>query len=108
MIIRTASWAEQAAIEQAGEVLVAEVDGAVAGYAVLDGGEMREVRVEPPFRGSGIGTALVEAAVHQARRSGLSLTASASGPRQIQFLERCGFASEGEADVPSGDVRMSR
>ena len=108
MIIRAATSTEQAAMDQGGDLLIAEVEGEVAGFAALQGGDLREVLVEPEYRGEGIGTALVEAAVHHARRCGLSLTATAE-PGGIGFLERCGFAREAEADQASGgSVRMSR
>ena len=109
MIIRAATYAEQSAIEASGDVLVADVEGKVAGFAALDGGELRALGVEPEFRNRGIGTALVEACVHQARRLGLSLTANAAAAEEVQFLERRGFSREGEAgDLSGATVRLSR
>lgn len=89
--------------------LVAEEDGEIAGFAVLLGGELDGLFVEPERWGNGIGTALVEAAVHQARRNGLSLVTVVSSPAAKRFYEKCGFAVEGEAATRFGPaIRMSR
>ncbi|MGH6706822.1 MAG: GNAT family N-acetyltransferase, partial [Sphingomicrobium sp.] len=79
-----------------GDVLVAEVDGDIAGFAALVGGELDGLFVEPARWRRGIGTALVEAAVHEARRRGLSLTVIAD-PGAREFYENCGFRFEGDA-----------
>lgn len=90
------------------EVLVAERDGRVVGFAALDGGDLRGLFVEPADRRQGIGSALVDSAVHEARRRGLSLTVLAD-PQVAAFFQRCGFALEEEASASSGPaVRMSR
>lgn len=91
-----------------GEVLVAEAEGRVAGFAVLVGGELDGLFVEPDLWGHGVGKALVKAAVHQARRNGLSVTVIAN-PAALGFYEKCGFTLEGEADTRFGPaLRMSR
>ena len=56
-----------------GDVFVAEVEGLLAGFAALEGGELDGLFVEPDLWRQGIGSGLVEAAVHEARRRGLSL-----------------------------------
>ena len=91
-----------------GQVLVAERGGTIAGFAALVGGELDGLFVEPELWRRGIGEALVEAATHQARRRGLSLTVVASPSARI-FYESCGFAVEGEAQTRFGPaLRMSR
>ena len=95
-----------------GEVLVAEVDGAVAGFAAVlaegDHAELDGLFVEPEHWRLGIGAALVDAAAHEARRQGLSLMVVA-GPSARAFYERCGFTLEGEAETRFGPaLRMSR
>ena len=91
-----------------GEVLVAEVEGKVAGFAAVIGGELDGLFVEPELWKQGIGTALVRAAAHEARRRGLSLTVTAN-PGARDFYEKCGFALEGEAETRFGPaLRMSR
>src|SRR5262249_34974958 len=57
-----------------GQVIVAELAGEIAGFAAVVGGELDGLFVEPDLWGGGIGKALVEAAVHEARKRGLSLT----------------------------------
>ena len=93
-------------------MLVADVDGKVVGFAVVirDGGkaELDGLFVEPDHWRRGIGAALIDAAVHQARRRGLSLTVTAE-PSARAFYERCGFSLEGEAKTRFGPaLRMSR
>ena len=91
-----------------GEVLVAEVDGHVAGFAAVIGGELDGLFVEPELWRNGIGAELVEAAAHEARRRGLALSVTAN-PTALGFYERCGFSIEGEAQTRFGPApRMSR
>ena len=92
-----------------GDVLVAAVDGEIAGFAALDGTELDGLFIEPELWGQGIGCALVKAAVHQARRRGASLITVIASPTARAFYERCGFTIEGEAQTRFGPaLRMSR
>ena len=89
--------------------LVAEIGGKVAGFAVLLGGELDGLFVEPELWRLGVGAALVEAAVHEARRRGLSVVTVVADPGARRFYERCGFKVEGEAQTRFGPaIRMSR
>jgi len=91
-----------------GQVIVAEFDGEIAGFAAVVGGELDGLFVEPDLWGGGIGRALVNAAAHQARRKGLSLTVVAN-PTARGFYESCGFMVEGEEQTRFGPgLRMSR
>ena len=91
-----------------GEVIVAERDGKIAGFAAVVGGELDGLFVEPALWRQGVGTALVETAAHEARRRGLSLTVTAN-PGAREFYESCGFSVEGEAATRFGPaLRMSR
>ena len=95
-----------------GQVLVAEVDGGTAGFAVVlpeqDHAELDGLFVEPEQWRVGIGAALVEAAVHEARRRGLTLMVIANAAA-LGFYERCGFSPEGEAQTRFGPaLRMSK
>jgi GNAT superfamily N-acetyltransferase len=91
-----------------GEVLVAEVEGTIAGFAAVIGGELDGLFVEPELWRNGIGAALVEAAAHEARRRGLSLSVTAN-PTALGFYQRCGFSVEGETQTRFGPApRMSR
>ena len=91
-----------------GQVIVAEFDGDIAGFAAVVGGELDGLFVEPDLWGGGIGRALVDAAAHEARRKGLTLTVIAN-PSARGFYESCGFSVEGEAQTRFGAaLRMSR
>ena len=91
-----------------GQVHVAELDGRVAGFAAVVGGELDGLFVEPDLWRSGVGKALVDEATHYARDRGLTLTVIAN-PSARGFYERCGFAVEGEAKTRFGPgLRMSR
>jgi GNAT superfamily N-acetyltransferase len=91
-----------------GQVIVAEVDGEIAGFAAVVGGELDGLFVEPDLWGSGIGRALADAAAHEARKRGLALTVVAN-PRARRFYEHCGFTVEGEVETRFGPgLWMSR
>jgi len=95
-----------------GEVMVAELGDRIAGFAavILDEfeAELDGLFVEPDLWRQGIGSALIVAAVHEARRQGLAMTVIAN-PTAQQFYETCGFTVEGEAQTRFGPaLRMSR
>ena len=91
-----------------GQVIVAEIDGAIAGFAAVVGGELDGLFVEPDLWRSGVGAVLVETVTHEARRKGLTLSVIAN-PAALGFYERCGFAVEGEAQTRFGPaLRMSK
>ena len=91
-----------------GQVIVAELGGEVAGFAALVGGELDGLFVEPELWRRGIGSALIDAAAHEARRKGLTLTVIAN-PDARQFYESCGLAIEGETQTRFGPaLKMSR
>jgi GNAT superfamily N-acetyltransferase len=91
-----------------GQVIVAELDGEIAGFAAVVGGELDGLFVEPDLWGRGIGRALADAATHEARRRGLALTVIAN-PRARRFYEHCGFSVEGEVQTRFGPgLRMTK
>src|SRR5437773_5315247 len=81
-----------------GQVYVAELDGRIAGFAAVVGGELDGLYVEPELWRRGIGAALVDAATHRARRKGLALTVIAN-PNARDFYESCGVSLEGEVQT---------
>lgn len=110
--------AEQDAIQlpieqiERGEVIVAELGDRMAGFAaVLIDDEVAELDglfVEPDLWRQGVGAALIDVAVHEARRQGLAMTVIAN-PSAREFYEKCGFAVEGDAQTRFGPaLRMSR
>lgn len=93
---------------ESGQVIVAEIDGKVAGFAAICGGELDGFFVEPDHWRRGIGSALVKAAAHIARRRGLSLAVTANTAAR-SFYESCGFSAEDEVETRFGRaLRMSR
>ena len=97
---------------QRDEVIVAELDGEVAGMAVLfigeEEAELDGLFVEPDLWRQGIGAALVDVATHEARKRGLALMVTAN-PSARAFYESCGFTFEGEAQTWFGPaLRMSK
>jgi GNAT superfamily N-acetyltransferase len=95
-----------------GEVIVAELDNQIAGFAavLIDDAvaELDGLFVEPKLWRRGIGAALIDVAVHEARRQGLAMTVIAN-PSAREFYEKCGFTVEGDAQTRFGPaLRMSR
>jgi GNAT superfamily N-acetyltransferase len=91
-----------------GQVIVAEMDGVIAGFAAVVGGELDGLFVEPDLWGHGIGRALADAATNEARRRGLALKVIAN-PRARRFYESCGFSVEGEEQTRFGPaLRMTK
>lgn len=95
-----------------GEVIVAELGDRIAGFAavILDEveAELDGLFVEPDLWRQGVGSALVDIAVHEARRQGLTMTVIAN-PSAQEFYEKCGFTVEGDAQTRFGPaLRMSR
>ena len=93
-------------------VFVAEANGRVVGFAVLladeQGADLDGLFVDPDHWRHGVGTALVNEAVHRARQLGLALRVTA-GPDGRAFYESCGFSVEGEAETRFGPaLRMTR
>ena len=94
------------------EVFVAEIDGEVAGLAVLfigdEEAELDGLFVEPEHWRKGVGTALVDVATHEARKRGLALMVTANLSAR-EFYEKCGFVVEGNAQTRFGPaLRMSK
>jgi GNAT superfamily N-acetyltransferase len=95
----------EAAADERGAVLVAELDGAVIGVCQLivfrhlqaGGGlcaEIESVHVHPDRRGCGVGSELVRDAVERARQLGcyrVQLTSNLRRPEAHRFYERLGF-----------------
>lgn len=106
--------AVQLPIEQIerGQVIVADLGDRIAGFAAVliddDRAELDGLFVEPALWKRGIGSALVDVAVHEARRQGLAMMVIAN-PSARPFYEKCGFTLEGEAQTRFGPaLRMSR
>ena len=83
--------------------LIAMIDGAVAGFASLKGGEIDMLFVDPEFARQGAGRTLVEALSKLAQARGAKrLTTEASDVAKPLF-ERLGFAAQKRNLVRKGD-----
>jgi ribosomal protein S18 acetylase RimI-like enzyme len=91
-----------------GDILVAQVDGQVVGYASLAQAsrlpshahvlEINGLAVDPDHQGHGVGRALVEACLAGARQQGarkLTLRVLGCNERARRLYEACGFQVEG-------------
>jgi GNAT superfamily N-acetyltransferase len=91
-----------------GQVIVAEMDRVIVGFAAVVNGELDGLFVEPDLWGHGIGRALVNAATHEARKRGLALKVIAN-PSARRFYQSCGFVVEGEEQTRFGPaLRMTK
>jgi GNAT superfamily N-acetyltransferase len=94
------------------QVIVADLGDRIAGFAVVlvddDIAELDGLFVEPDYWRQGVGAALVDVAVHEARCQGLAMMVVAN-PSAQGFYERCGFTLEGVTETRFGPaLRMSR
>ena len=112
-------WSEQGfrdAIDMEQNIfLVAEeadkVCGYIGMYQALDEGEITNVAVAPEQRNAGIGRMLIQAAMEQARRQGITqivLEVRVSNAPAIHLYEKCGFVHcgirKGFYDFPKEDA----
>jgi GNAT superfamily N-acetyltransferase len=79
---------------EARDTLVAEADGAIVGFALLDGVRLEALYVAPGHRRRGLGRKLVEAAAAVARERGAATLRLTAGAAALPFYERLGFREE--------------
>jgi len=80
---------------QAGGAVVAEEEGQIVGYAVLnlDTGELNAAFVEPRHQGRGIALQLLQQLESMARERGLARMFLSASLNAVPFYERAGFVS---------------
>lgn len=86
-------------------VWVAEADGRIAGMIALsleDGAEVEDFFVEPEFQGLGVGRALMDVLLAQARAAGAERLEVDADPNAEAIYARFGFATIGRS--PSGSI----
>jgi N-acetylglutamate synthase-like GNAT family acetyltransferase len=97
----------------AGHVRVAEVDGVVAGFAVLlersgEACELDGLFIEPDRMRSGVGRRLLDDAKRLAGERGAARIDVVANPQAVAFYEAVGFVAAGEAQTRFGPApRMS-
>ena len=95
--------------------LVAEEEETICGYIgmyqSLDEGEITNVAVSPEKRNAGVGRMLMQAAMEQAKRQGITrivLEVRVSNASAIHLYEKCGFVNcgirKGFYDFPKEDA----
>jgi GNAT superfamily N-acetyltransferase len=97
-----------------GRILVADDDGGIVGFAVLrkvgDEGEVKDLHVIPSAWGTGVATALMEAAVDAMAAMGISHTflwVGTDNPRARRFYEREGWGPDGRSQPsPLGPLEL--
>ena len=97
-------WRER--LRSGATLLVAERDGEVVGFAALlettDGTELNAIHLLPESVGTGLGRALMDAAVEEARRQGrrrLHLFVLEGNERAQAFYRRTGWRLTGDAGL---------
>ncbi|MDG4863240.1 GNAT family N-acetyltransferase [Streptomyces sp. T-3] len=86
------------------ETWVATVDGTVVGLLVLDGEDLEQLYLDPPWRGRGIGDRLLEVA-KQRRPAGLELWTFQVNTPARRFYERHGFVAAEYTDGHRNEER---
>ena len=95
--------------------LLATLDGTPAGSARLllmgDTGKIGRVCVLKPHRGTGLGAALIRAALEELRAQGMKTAKLGSQTHAIPFYERLGFTPTGpdymDAGIPHRDMVLT-
>jgi GNAT superfamily N-acetyltransferase len=97
----------------AGQVIVADLDGEAAGFAVVlprpDGdAELDGLFVEPTLWKSGLGRALVQASGEFGRDRGAAILHVVGNPHALGFYEACGFQQAGVQTTQFGQGILLR
>ncbi len=95
------------------EVRVVGPVGAPVGFSMLKGGELYQLFVSAPARGSGVAAALITDAEARLAARGVEtawLTCALGNDRAARFYEKCGWHRSGtvveELDTPEGTMRL--
>ncbi|XBH22412.1 GNAT family N-acetyltransferase [Jonesiaceae bacterium BS-20] len=80
---------------------VAEVDGVACGFAGIANGKLEMMFVEDQYRGTGVGTALMNDAL--AREPALTLSVNEQNEHAVEFYKRHGFVIDGRSDLDADE-----
>jgi len=92
------------AAQKVGRTRVAEVDGVIVGFTILDGDEVDQLYVDASARGTGIAAQLLAEAAAELRASGTDvpwLAVATGNARARHFYEREGWSDAGEFSYPA-------
>ncbi|MEX1286379.1 MAG: GNAT family N-acetyltransferase, partial [Acidimicrobiia bacterium] len=84
-------------------MVVAEVDGRIVGFVAVKGDSLEDLFAEPDAIGTGIGSALLAAAVDIARSNGVSELVIEADPHAVDWYRARGAIDTGTT-VPSGSI----
>ena len=96
--VRTQETFLSRAAERVADTTVAEVDGVVAGFIMVDRDEVEQVFVDARHRGSGVAAALLDEAERQVAAGGHArawLAVVEGNARARRFYERAGWRDDG-------------
>lgn len=102
--VRTAESFRLRAAEHADDAVVAQVDGAVAGFIMVVGEEVEQVYVARAHRGTAVAAVLLAEAERLVRAGGHRqawLAVVAGNARARRFYERHGWADDGPFEYPA-------
>lgn len=105
--VRTRESFDLRAAERVGDTVVATVDGAVAGFVMVDDDEVEQVYVSGQHRGTGVAAALLAEAERLVARNGHQrawLAVVAGNARARRFYHRHGWADQGLFDYPAASA----
>lgn len=93
----------------AAEIVVAEVDGGLAGFVTVDPKTqyLDQIVVAPELWGSGLATALLNEAKRRSP-NGLFLLVNKDNARAIAFYAKHGFAYDGDDKNPVSGIAVNR
>ncbi len=80
---------------------VAEVDGVTCGFAGIADGKLEMMFVSDEYRGTGVGTALMNDALE--REPGLTLSVNEQNEHALDFYRRHGFVVDGRSELDADE-----
>ena len=90
-------------VAETDETTVADADGVIAGFIMIDGDEAEQVYVDRSFRGSGLASTLLTEAERQIAAAGHDvawLAVVRGNARARAFYAKQGWVDEGDLDYP--------
>jgi GNAT superfamily N-acetyltransferase len=87
---------------EAEAMVVAEVDGRLAGFVAVAGGSLEDLFTEPTLIGTGVGSALLAEAVAIARAGGFAELSIEADPHAADWYRSKGAVDAGT--LPSGSI----